>query len=129
MNLHGIVAGAIGAVNPFVQATFQVSAGFAVGADGTPVPTYAAPISVSAQVQPMTYKDLIQVDGLNLNGTKRSIYVHGRFDGIVRSLAKGGDLVTVASGVNRGVWLVAMVLEQWPDWVKVAVTLQNDAVQ
>jgi len=35
------------------------------------------------------------------------------------------DRVTIASGTHRGVYLVAMVLEQWNDWVKVAATLQN----
>jgi len=39
----------------------------------------------------------------------------------------GGDLITIATGgVNDGVWLVAQVLEQFPDWVAAACTLQNE---
>lgn len=192
MDLHGIVSGAIGAVNPLVPATVQISSGSVVGPSGKRTPTYDTPgelvgsiaalvltvtavtagrlsigqtvvgavsgtkivslgsgtggvgtylvnktqtltsrvltttLSVPAQVQAMTFKDLEQVDGLNLNGTRRSIYFEGKLDGIVRSENKGGDLITLSDGPNAGTWLVAMVLEQWPDWVKVAVTLQQD---
>ena len=81
---------------------------------------------VLAQVQPMTWRDLQQVEGLNLQGTRRTIFLFGRADGVVRPLAKGGDLVTIATGgANDGAYLVAQVLEQFPDWVKVAATLQN----
>ncbi len=79
-----------------------------------------------AQVQPITWRDLQQLDGLNLGGSRRKIYINGTTDGIVRSLRKGGDLVTIAGGVNDGVWLVAQVLEQFPDWVSAAITLQNE---
>lgn len=77
------------------------------------------------QVQALGYKDLQQVDGLNLNGTRRKIYLFGVSSGVVRSLQKGGDLLTDGNG---DVWLVAMVLEQWQHgegWASVAVTLQD----
>lgn len=125
MNLHGLVSGAIAAVNPFVPCTIQASTGYTTDAAGKRVPTYAAPFTIPGQVQALTFKDLTQLDGLNLNGTRRAIYFNGRVDAIVRVDNKGGDLITIADGVNAGVWLVALVLEQWPDWVKVAVTLQD----
>lgn len=127
MNLHDIVSGAIGVVNPFIAGTYTVSSGYTTGEDGSRVSLYSS-VDVSAQVQPMSYRDLQQVEGLNLNGTRRSIYVNGRFDGVVRPSQKGGDLITILVGINRGVWLTALVLEQWPDWVKVAATLQNDQI-
>ena len=76
------------------------------------------------QVQAMTAGDLRQVEGLNLNGTKRGIYLDGSINGVVRVYLKGGDLITFPDGST---WLVAMVLEQWPDWCKVAATLQDGA--
>lgn len=79
-----------------------------------------------AQVQPITWRDLQQMEGVNLGGTRRKIYINGTTDGIVRSLRKGGDLVTIAVGVNAGVWLVPQVLEQFPDWCCAAITLQNE---
>lgn len=125
MNLHGIVSGNIGAVNPFVPATFQASTGSTTADDGMRVPTYADPVTVDVQVQALTGKDLMQIDGLNLNGTKRAIYLYGQADGTVRVNQKGGDLITLTDGPNAGVWLVVLVLEQWPDWCKTACALQN----
>lgn len=125
MNLHGLAAGLVGAVNPFVTATLQVSTGYMTDAAGKQTPTYAAPATVSVQVQALTYKDLQQLDGLNLQGTRRAIYIAGVVQGLVRATRQGGDLITITSGESAGVWLVAQVIEAWPDWTKVAVTLQD----
>ena len=196
MNIHGIVRGAVGSVNPFYPVSVRISIGNVMAADGNRVPGYATPgqfigaisgnvltvtavsqgqpqigqslddiggfilpgtviteivtpfpttgagsgiyevnipqtvtpevmntdFSLQAQVQALTFRDIVQIEGLNLQGTRRAIYLSGRVDGLVRSLNKGGDLITLPDG---SVWLVAMVLEQWPDWVKCAATLQN----
>lgn len=79
-------------------------------------------LTVSAQVQPLTFGDIQQLDGLNIQGTRRAVYFYGQVDGLVRVDNKGGDLVTLADG---RIYLVALVLEQWPDWCKCAVTLQD----
>lgn len=189
MNLQNIAVGAIAAVNPQVSSVIKVSTGSTTSPSGLPTPTYRTVVGVPVQVQPMTYKDLVQVEGLNLNGTKRGIYVNGRVDGLVRVERKGGDLITpltalfsgfiagavltatavglgqitqgmslygpgIADGTLVGapgtgtggpgtyavsiaqdvaaaamsagdVYLVAEILEQWPDWCKCAATLQN----
>jgi hypothetical protein len=127
MNLHAIVSGAIGTVNPHVPAVLQISTGWSVaaGSGGDRVPTYAAPVAVTAQVQALTFKDLQQIDGMNLQGTRRAIYLYGKVQGVNRVGNKGGDLITIAAGDAAGTWLVAEVLEQWPDWVKVACTQQQ----
>jgi len=83
-----------------------------------------------AQVQALTFRDLTQISGLNLNGTRRAIYLSGNVDGVVRPDMKGGDLLTFPDG---SVWLVAMQLEAWGAagstdvWSKVAATLQDGA--
>ena len=76
------------------------------------------------QVQPMGWKDLQQIDGLNLQGTMRKCYLYGQVEAIVRADGKGGDLITDPSGK---VWLVNNVLEDWTyaGWCAVVVTLQN----
>ena len=102
--------------------TVKVSTGSTISADGTRTPSYASPITISGQVQPLTWRDIQQLDGLNLQGTRQKIYLNGRIDGLIRSQNKGGDLITDASG---NVWLVAQVLEIWPDWCSVAATLQD----
>lgn len=125
MNLHGIVSPIIAAVNPMIPATLLVSTGFDSLPGGKREPTYAAPVTVRAQVQSLSYRDLTMIDGLNLNGVRRAIYLYGKVQGVNRAEGVGGDLVIIASGVSAGTWLVAMASEQWPDWCKVICTLQN----
>lgn len=100
--------------------TYQVSRSQTVSAEAM-----STSLVVPAQIQSMTYRDLQQTDGLNLQGDRRAIYFYGDIEGIVREDRKGGDLVTFPDGT---VWLVAIVLETWgpsKDWCKVAVTRQN----
>lgn len=123
MNLHGIVSGVISAVNPNVPVEVRTSTGSATAADGSRTPTYADPVVVTGQVQELTTKDLRQLDGLNVQGSQRAVYLSGEVDAIQRISRLGGDLVALGDG---SVWLTTHVLEQWPDWCKVAVTLQNE---
>lgn len=122
MNLHGIVAPTISAVNPLVQVSVKVSTGYSTAPDGKRVPTYAKAVTVLAQIQPLTGGELHHLDALNLQGDFQGIYINGRIDGLVRGENKGGDLITLSNG---DVYLVTTVLESWPDWTKVAATLQN----
>ena len=122
MNMHGIVAGKIAAVNPFQNVQVQLSAGYTTASDGSRAPSYQLPIVVPAQVQELTTQDLRQLDGLNIQGSMRSIYFPGTVSGVMRFAQTGGDLVTTQDG---NVWLTTAVLENWPDWCKVSVTLQN----
>ena len=69
---------------------------------------------------------MVHLDGLNIQGIRRAIYLNGTVDGINRINRQGGDLIKIASGPNKGTWLVALVLEQFPDWAKCAVTLQDE---
>jgi hypothetical protein len=65
------------------------------------------------------------MEGLNLGGVRWKAYLSGEVDAIVRPENKGGDLITISSGRHQGVWLVAQVLEQWPNFVCAAITLQD----
>lgn len=79
---------------------------------------------VPAQVQPMTFRDLQQVEGLNLGGQKQSIYINGDINNVVRISLKGGDLVDLPDGT----WLVVQQLEGFhltAGWTKAAIVLQN----
>jgi len=121
VNLHGIAAPYIGAVNPLVTISIQRSTGYTKNAAFEQVPTYATAVDVLAQVQSLTADDLRQVEGLNIQGEKRAVYINGRVDGIIREDRKGGDLITW----NEIVWLNVHVLEYWPDWCKFVITRQN----
>lgn len=132
MNLHGIVAGYIDAVNPRVLLSVQLSTGNTVGSSFKQVPQYAPAIQILGQIQSLTYRDLQQTEGLNLQGTRRAIYFYGDVEAIVRSKGFGGSLVTTPAG---DIYKVAQVLETWgmdgsadaPGWCKVIATLQNNA--
>lgn len=122
MNLHGIVRNVIGAVNPQQKCLLQVSTGYSNSATGARTPTYAAPVYPLAQVQSLSTSDIRLLDALNIQGSTRKIYMNGQVSAISRAAGKGGDLITLADGT---VWLTTAVLEQWPDWCAVSVTLQS----
>lgn len=123
MNLHSIVAGVIGAVNPLVPCTLQLSTGYVIALDGTQVPNYSTFANVLCQVQELSSKDLAKLDGLNIQGSTRAVYTNGQWQGVVRVGARGGDIMTMADGT---VYLITAALEVWPDWTKFAATLQNE---
>jgi len=85
-------------------------------------------VRVMGQVQPVEgWKDIQQLDAMNIQGTRYKIYLYGRIEAIVRPSSQGGDLIIDATGK---VYLVAMVFEYWPaigipEWCSVAATLQN----
>jgi hypothetical protein len=122
MNLHAIVSGNIQAINPYIQLIVQISTGYATNPDGSRVPSYAPNQIVFGDVQALQYNDIVQLDALNIQGERRKIYINGEVDGLIRVENKGGDLITTPDG---NVWLVALVLEYWSQWVSVAVTLQD----
>ena len=124
MDLHAIAAGAIAPIHPMVPLIIFVSDGSTTTADGTRVPSYRPSVTRLGDVQNLTYRDLAQLDGMNQQGIRRAIYISGRVDGLIRSERKGGDLIQTPDGAS---WLVVEVLEYWPTWCKVAVTLQRAA--
>ncbi len=126
MNLHGIVRNVVGAVNPQVPCTVQHSTGSETSPDGKRVPAYGVPVPLMAQVQALTTRDLMQLNGLNIQGSTHKIYLSDPINGIVRSTRKGGDLITLNDAVH-GVqtYLVTAVTEEWPDWTAVTATLQS----
>lgn len=124
MNLHGLVSGMVGTVNPQVPIQIRVSIGNKIGTNFVPTPQYASPITVLGQVQELSIKDLRQVEGLNLNGTLRNLYINGNINAGQRVTLKGGDIIILPDGT---VWLVTAVPESWPDWCRALIVQQNDS--
>ena len=114
----------ISTVNPPISIIIRVSTGRTVSPDGTPVPQYASPITVQGQVQELSIKDLRQIEGLNLNGTLRNLYINGNINAGQRVTLKGGDVIVLPDGT---VWLVVAVPESWPDWCRATIVQQNDS--
>ena len=120
MDLRGIANGVTSTVNPNQTVTVLRSTGYTIGAGRRQVPGYAAPITGPGQIQALDANDIKQLDGLNVQGTIRAIYLRGNLAGVIRPDGTGGDIVQIA-GQD---WLVVKVLEGWPTWTKAAIVLQ-----
>lgn len=123
MDLRGIANGVTSAINPNETVTVLRSTGFTIGAGAKQIPSYAAPVTGPAQVQALDADDLKQLDGLNIQGTLRAIYLRGALAGVVRPNQTGGDIVKRNN--DSETWLVVKVLESWPTWAKAAIVLQG----
>jgi hypothetical protein len=130
VNVRGVANAATRAINPNVTAELWKSTGSTANPDLSRTPTYRK-LPVVLQVQSLTYSDLMQLDGLNIQGVRRAVYANTQVAAIIRVLQKGGDLIVFPQGVmpEGTTWLAAHVLERWPDWNKIALTLQEDNLE
>lgn len=122
MDLRGIANGVTSTVNPNKTVTVLRSTGYTIGAGRKQVPSYAAPVTGPGQIQALDANDIKQLDGLNIQGTIRAIYLRGVLAGVVRPDGTGGDIIQI----DGQTWLVVKVLEGWPTWTKAAIVLQGD---
>lgn len=120
MDLRSIANSVAGTVNPNIAVSVRRSTGYTIGAGRKQVPAYAPAVSGFAQMQALDSVDLKQLDGLNIQGTIRAIYLRGKLAGVVRPEGVGGDMIDIGAES----WLVAKVLESWPTWTKAAIVLQ-----
>jgi len=128
LNLHGIVRGAITSVQSDTPIIYLQSTGSA-STVGKRTPTYAAPVTVLGQVQPVSGGQIRKYEFLQSQGIYRSIYFYGDVEAMVRSMQRGGDLVKFPQVPGNPVetWLVSKVDETWATgWCRVIVTLQLD---
>ena len=123
MDLRGLANSVTSTINPNETVTVLRSTGYTIGAGAKQVPTFAAPVTGPAQVQALDANDIKQLDGLNIQGTIRAIYLRGTLAGVVRPNQTGGDIVKRKNETES--WLVVKVLESWPDWTKAAIVLQG----
>lgn len=122
------------AINQNVGAVLLRSIGNAKKPGGVRVPQYGQ-TALEVQVQALSYSDLQQLDGLNIQGTRRAIYLDGFAAGVIRVAKQGGDLLIFERGLlpEGTTWLAVHVLEQWQDgfagaaWAKIAITLQDES--
>lgn len=133
-NLHGLVRGAINAVNPDISALWLVSTGSTVGSTGKATPSYATAVPVKAQVQAVSGGDLRKYAFLQDQGVFRAVYMYANPDAINRVESKGGDLLVFPQypvATNR-TWLIKQPDEPWTAgngnlaWCRVIVALQLD---
>lgn len=125
MNLNAIAGPLVAAINPTVTILVERSTGPVTSASGKRVASYAPPVEVRAQVQPIQYSDIMLTNGMGIQGQRIKIYLPGEWNGIVRADALGGDRVTLP---DNTVWIVAVQVENWggpSGWTSVICTRQN----
>lgn len=125
MDLRGIANSVSSAINPNVAVMLRQSSGYTVDpVTRKQVPSYADTAGYG-NLQALDGDDLRQLDGLNIQGTLRALYLYGDAAGVIRPDQRGGDTVTI----NGKTWLVVKVLEHWdnPTWAKVALNYQGAA--
>ena len=122
LNLHAIVRGAIPALHPDESVTLRQSVG-QKNVRGRIVPVYAP-----AQIQSLGSDDLQHSEAVNLTQRDRKAYLVAPDaamppSGIVRPLARNGDMVQRADG---SWWLVTAMLEDFTasGWVCVGIAQQ-----
>ena len=121
MNIRQLANSAITVVNPNTVVSVLRSTGYTVDANRRQVPSYAAAVTGPAQVQALSGSDLKQLEGLNLQGVMRAIYLRGVLAGVIRPDSTGGDLILIADQRCP----VAKVLEPWAGWTKAVIVLQE----
>lgn len=122
MNLHQLVRGVVGAVNPDILVSVMPSTGSTEDDTGRSIPSYGATIQTTGQKQPVTGRDIERFQQQNIQGVTCKMHLNGNYEGLFRVLGKGGDLLQFEGRT----YLVASVMERWPDWCCVALTMQLD---
>lgn len=125
MNLHAIVSSAVASVNPHIWVSWIQASGTTTDAAFHRTASTTTR-NVQAQVQGLSGDDLKHMDGLNVQGVMRSVFMYGNVQGVVRADQKGGDILQfpeVPGGTVKN-WRIVKVMETWPDWSRVVVVLQ-----
>lgn len=131
MDIRGIANSVSSQVNPNIPVTVSASNGYDINPDTlAQVPKYTVVGPAPAQVQALDNSELKQIEGLNIQGSIRGIYLRGILAGVIRPDSKGGDLVVIAASPYTpaalvGTWLVVKMLETWPLWSKAVIVYQG----
>jgi hypothetical protein len=124
-NVRALANKYIQVTNPNQKINWIQSNGYVTDDAGKRTPKTIT-LTVDAQIQALSATDLKHIDGLNITGVMRSVYMYGNAAGVVRADQIGGDILVfpeVPGGCNKN-WLINQVIETWSDWCHVIVTLQ-----
>lgn len=121
MNLRDLANGSTQTVNENIPVNVIRSLGYTTGTGRKQIPTYAPAVSGFGNLQALDSVDLKQLEGLNIQGEIKAIYLYGTVSGALRPEGTGGDLIEIAGRT----WLVVKVLEGWSNWSKAAIVLQG----
>lgn len=129
VNLHRLARPAVNAVHPEVTATLFRSVGRITLPDGRAKSRYAPGEAVTVQMQSEGATALYHAGRVGMEESSRKFYLFSlpglerRVSGLVRPLARGGDMFELA---GNSWWLVEAVLEDFTSsgWVCLRAVLQ-----
>ncbi len=127
MNLRGMVNKFTQITNPNTKITWKQSNGYTTNAAGKRLPKFIN-LTIDANIQALSSSALTHTNGLNIVVTMRSVYMYGNALAVVRADQLGGDelIFPEVPGTSDKTWLITTVVETWPDWCHVIVTLQKN---
>lgn len=125
MNLREIANACIQGINPDQTVTWRRSGGYTVLPSGKTVPSYED-TECLANVQSLSDQQLRHMNGLNISGVMRSLYLSSNAMGISFRQIRGGDLFIFREfeGVEPTTWKVVNAAETWDNWAHVIVVQQ-----
>ena len=126
MNLRSIANGLTQAINPNKIAIGRRFQGVTVGAGRIESPSYYPDEKITVQLQPLSYGDIKHMDGMNIQGIVKSLYINSAsYYAVDRKMTKGGDLFII----DGSTWLLVDMIEQWSEsgWTRVIINLRVDA--
>lgn len=129
--IMGLGTGA-GGLGTYIVSHSQTVASEAMSANGGGQRTggYTTFPGLGMQVQAVSGDDLKHIEGLNIQGTMRAIWMNGIPQGVQRPDVKGGDLLQIPTGLTAApfdTYLVAKCIENWDasGWSHVIGVLQQ----
>lgn len=123
MNLRAMANTLTSRVNPNRSITWRRGGTWTQDPDTLArVPSYTD-VTLTGQIQPLTSDDMALIQGLNVQGYHRAIYLNAQSAGVVRGKLKPLDLF-IWGGQT---WRVLTTPEAWDEsgWSRVFVTLQQ----
>ena len=129
LNLHAIVHPMVTVIHPDETVTLYQAQG-QTNVAGKITPVYLPPQPILAQVQTASDAALYHADRVGQNDVTRNMYLFANSDtppaGVVRPMARGGDIIQRANGTW---WLVVAVPEDFSgvEWVMARCSLQVKA--
>ena len=125
MNLSAIANGMTSSVNPNMQAILKVNDGYEVDDYGDQIPKFIEH-TITIQTQSMSTADLERLNYASQQGQFLYAYANGSVSALRRSQGKGAEMMIFKPyGEDADAeWLVKLVVESYPDWVKVVLWRQ-----
>jgi hypothetical protein len=122
VNVRALANNITSGINPNISVTLRAFQAYSVLPSGKATPSYAAAVTVVAQVQALSKREIQHLDAMNISNCERGIYINGQLQAFDRLAQSGGDFLFF----ENQWWRVDAILEGWTTagWCRAALTRQ-----